>query len=408
MIDRILRGAPVLWAALLRRIATGMFVLVATIAAVLPARAVVQSTPSEAAIVVDMSSGAILLEKNADMPIPPASMSKLMTLEVVFDALESGRLGLEDQFRTSARASSMGGSKMFIREGESVSVENLLRGIVVHSGNDAAVALAEALTGTEEAFAAFLNKRAEAIGLTGSHFVNSTGWPHPEHVMTVRDLARLGERIIREYGAYYPYFIEEEFTWDDITQRNRNPLLGEGLGVDGLKTGHTEEAGFGLVASAKRGDRRVLIVVTGLATAAPRRQEVERLINWAFRAFETRRLFAAGEPLLEASVWIGERDRVPLAPAEDVIVTLPIGTGAAPDLIARYREPFEAPVEAGAALGAVLIRVEGLADVEVPLVATETVGRGGFIARVQAAAHLAVSRILSGDGTETAEPAGGS
>ena len=358
------------------------------------AQALPQSTPAEAAIVLDMSSGAVLLEKNPDKPLPPASMSKLMTLDVVFEALKSGRLSLDDEFRISRKASDMGGSKMFIREGERVSVENLIRGVVVQSGNDAAVALAEALSGTEETFATLLNQRAEALGLDDSHFSNATGWPHPEQRMSVRDLAAIAERIIREFPDYYTYFREESFTWDGIEQDNRNPLLGLDLGVDGLKTGHTQAAGYGLVASAERAGRRVIVVVTGLETAAQRKQEAERLIDWAFRAFETRRLYAAGETLVEVPVWIGARPSVAVAPARDVIVTLPFGAPREPEVRARFRAPVPAPVAEGAVLGHLTLEVEGMAKVSVPLEAREAVARGGFVSRVKAAAELILDRLL--------------
>ncbi|GMG81790.1 D-alanyl-D-alanine carboxypeptidase family protein [Paralimibaculum aggregatum] len=379
----------------LRRAASAMLILLAATSGASAQLSVMQqSTPARAAILVDLSSGAVLLEKNADEALPPASMSKLMLLDVVFEAIDTGRLALTDEFRTSKRAAGMGGSKMFIREGGLVSVENLVRGVVVQSGNDAAVALAEALTGTEEAFAAYMNRRAGEIGLTNSLFANATGWPDPDHRMSARDLATLADRIITEFPEMYAYFSEEEFTWEGVTQGNRNPLLGLGLGVDGLKTGHTEEAGYGLVASAKRGNRRVVLVVTGLDSASQRKQEAERLINWAFRAFETRTLYRAGEPLIEAGVWIGENSRVPLAPAEDVIVTIPFGLGNEPTPRAEYTAPVEAPIAKGTELGRVTVEVEGMPAVSVPLVAVRDVPRGGFIARIEAAAELALSRFL--------------
>ncbi|MEO1601231.1 MAG: D-alanyl-D-alanine carboxypeptidase family protein [Pseudomonadota bacterium] len=353
-----------------------------------------QSTPARGAFLIDLSSGAVLLSKNADTPLPPASMSKLMVMDVVFEALQAGRLALTDEFRTSAKAASMGGSKMFIREGGLVSVENLIRGVVVQSGNDAAVALAEALSGTEEAFAAFMNRRAKEIGLTNTTLANATGWPHPEHRMSPRDLAILAERIITRFPEYYPYYSERTFTWEGITQRNRNPLLGLGVGADGLKTGHTEEAGYGLVASAVRGDRRVVLVVTGLESEAQRKQEAERLINWAFRAFETRRLFTAGQALANAGVWIGAQSTVPLAPVRDVVLTIPFGTTGEPVLTAEFAAPIEAPIEAGAELGTLRVEMDGIEDLTVPLVATEAVERGGFLARMQAAGMLAVDRVL--------------
>jgi D-alanyl-D-alanine carboxypeptidase (penicillin-binding protein 5/6) len=357
-----------------------------------------QTTPARAAIVIDMASGAVLLEKEADTPLPPASMSKLMTLDLVFEALESGRLALGDSFRTSARAAAMSGSKMFIREGESVRVVDLLRGVIVQSGNDAAVALAEAVSGTEEAFAALMNQRAADLGLTNSHFANATGWPDPRHQMSPRDLAAVAERIITRYPEHYALFAETEFTWDGITQANRNPLLGSGVGADGLKTGHTEEAGYGLVASAVREGRRVLLVINGLDSAQQRSQEAERLLNWAFRAFDTRRLYKAGEPVVEAEVWIGEAGRVALAPARDVIVTVPYGMLDQAEISARFATPVAAPVAAGAELGRIEIAMPGIAPVSVPLVAAESVARGGILSRFEAAARLLVHRALDGQG----------
>jgi len=356
-----------------------------------------QTTPARAAIVIDLTSGAVLLEKNADTPVPPASMSKLMTLEVVFDALETGRLALGDSFRTSVRAAAMGGSTMFIRSGESVSIENLLRGVIVQSGNDAAVALAEAISGTEEDFAVLMNRRAADLGLTNSHFANATGLPDPRHRMSPRDLATLAERIITRYPRHYAMFAEAEFTWDGITQPNRNPLLGAGIGADGLKTGHTEEAGYCLVASARRGERRILLVVTGLESKLQRRQEAERLINWAFRAFETTRLYEAGEAVAEAGVWIGAADTVTLAPVRDLFVTAPYGMLEQAEITVHFSEPVEAPVAAGAVLGRIEVALPGIAPVSVPLVAAEAVERGGIMARLEAAARLLMRRLLAAD-----------
>jgi D-alanyl-D-alanine carboxypeptidase (penicillin-binding protein 5/6) len=353
-----------------------------------------QTTPARAAIVIDMTSGAVLLEKEADTPIPPASMSKLMTLEVVFDAIQSGRLSVDDTFRTSERAAAMAGSKMFIRSGGVVSVEDLLRGVIVQSGNDAAVALGEAISGTEEAFAVLLNQRAAEIGLNGSHFANATGWPHPQHRMTPRDLATLAARIITHYPEQYILFSETEFTWEDITQRNRNPLLGTGIGVDGLKTGHTEEAGYGLVASAIRDGRRVVLVVTGLESTQQRSQEAERLINWAFRAFETKRLYKAGETVAEAEVWIGATRRVSLAPARDLIVTVPAGVMEKAEITAHFSEPVNAPIEAGAELGRLEVLLPGVSLVSVPLVAAEAVELGGITTRLEAAARSLYHRYF--------------
>jgi D-alanyl-D-alanine carboxypeptidase (penicillin-binding protein 5/6) len=358
-----------------------------------------QTTPARAAIVIDMTSGAVLLDKNADTPIPPASMSKLMTLDLVFEALETGRLALGDSFRISERAAAMGGSKMFIRSGESVSIEDLLRGVIVQSGNDAAVALAEAISGTEAAFADLMNQRASAIGLTNSQFSNATGWPDPEHRMSPRDLATLAERIITLYPLHYAMFSETEFTWDGITQGNRNPLLSTGIGADGLKTGHTAEAGFGLVASAQRGERRILLVVSGLESAKQRRQESERLINWAFRAFETIRLYKTGEPVAMAEVWIGAAPEVAMAPERDLIVTVPYGMLDNALITAHFAEPVEAPIEAGVVLGRLEVVLPGVTPVSVPLVAVETVERGGVLPRLKALTRLLKQRLfVAGEG----------
>ena len=357
-----------------------------------------QSTPAKAAMIIDMTSGAVLLEKNADQPLPPASMSKLMTLNMVFEALKSGQISLEDRFRTSARASEMRGSKMFLRDGEVVSIENLLRGVIVQSGNDAAVALAEAMAGTEEAFAARMTERAFELGLTESRFANATGWPDPVQRMSIRDIAKLSMRLITEFPEYYPYFLETEFTWDGITQSNRNPLLKLGIGADGLKTGHTEEAGYGLAASAKRGDRRVVAVVTGLETSAQRKQETERLVNWAFRAFEARTVFKAGEPLATANVWIGSSATVPLVPERDVTVLAPNGKFDEAEMTIKYVGPITAPIAAGAKLGEIEVTAPQMAPVSIPLVASHSVAEGGFLARLQAAAVLMVERILPSDG----------
>jgi D-alanyl-D-alanine carboxypeptidase (penicillin-binding protein 5/6) len=353
-----------------------------------------QDTPARAALVVDLSSGATLLDKNADERLPPASMLKLMTLYMVFEALERGGLSLEDEFRTSPHAASMGGSKMFIREGELVSVKNLLRGVIIQSGNDAAVALAEGLAGTEEHFAERMNQRAAELGLTNSHFANATGWPHPDQYMSSRDLVHLATLIVEEFPEYYPMFAETDFTWDGVHQQNRNPLLSLGIGADGLKTGHTEEAGYGLVASAKRGERRIVMAIAGLGSSGERAREAERLINWAFTAFETRELYARGEALAQAPVWIGSTPTVGLAPARDVVITAPYGNIDRAALKIVYDGPVPAPIEAGDQIGRLEILVPDLPPVTVPLVATEAVAPGGFLTRVQAAAELLIGNVI--------------
>ncbi|MEM0991072.1 MAG: D-alanyl-D-alanine carboxypeptidase family protein [Pseudomonadota bacterium] len=379
--------------ALMRLFAACVAVLLA-IAGYTSAQAQSQDTPATAAFIVDLSSGAILLDKNGDRPMPPASMSKLMTLNMVFEALERGLISMDDKFRTSSRAAAMGGSKMFIRDGELVSIRDLVRGVIVQSGNDSAVALAEALSGTEEAFADLMTQRAQELGMTRSTFVNSTGWPADGHVMSPRDLATLATRLIVDFPEHYTMFAETEFTWDNIEQANRNPLLGLGVGADGLKTGHTEESGYGLVASAKRGQRRVVLVITGLESKAERRHEAERLINWAFRAFETRRLFTAGEELVEAPVWIGETPTVMLAPARDVTVTAPFGTLDSAEVKVHFEGPVPAPIAEGQQIGRIEVLVPDVDPISIPLLAAHDVGEGSFITRVKAAGTLLLSELI--------------
>lgn len=343
-------------------------------------------TAARAAMVTDLASGVVLLEKDADTPLPPASMSKLMTLNMVFEALQSGRLSLDESFVVSEKAWRMGGSKMFVEVGERVRVEDLLRGVIVLSGNDACIVLAEGLAGSEEAFAARMNERAKELGLSGSHFVNSTGWPDPEHRMSMRDLMKLIDRLVHVFPEHYPIFAETEFEWGGVKQANRNPLLGLGLGADGLKTGHTEEAGYGLTASAVRDGRRIGLVVTGLAGVRERAQETERLLTWAFREFRTERIASAGQIVGEAEVWMGEAETVKLAPAADVWATAPFADAAATVVTIRYDGPTPAPIEAGRRIGELVIAAPGLPPVSHPLVAAEAVEVGGLLTRVGAAA----------------------
>lgn len=368
---------------------------VLALALITPALAeTLQDTPARAALVVDLSSGATLIEKNADERLPPASMLKLMTLYMVFEALERGNLSMSDEFRTSAKAAGMGGSKMFIREGELVSVENLVRGVIVQSGNDAAVALAEGLAGTEEAFARRMSQRAEELELENSHFENATGWPHPDQYMSSRDLVEIATLLIEQFPQYYPMFAEVEFSWDGVHQQNRNPLLSLGIGADGLKTGHTEEAGYGLVASAKRGERRIVMAIAGMKNSAERAHEAERLINWAFRAFETRELFVKDRELARAPVWIGSASHVGLAPARDVVITAPYGSIDQAKLRIIYDGPVAAPVKKGSRIGRLEIAVPDIPPVNVPLIATEEVERGGFLTRIQAATELLLGNVM--------------
>ncbi len=351
-------------------------------------------TPARAAIVVDLNSGAVLMEKNADQPLPPASMSKLMTLYMVFEAITEGRLSMDDRLPVSETAWRKGGSKMFVRVGDRIRVEDLLHGVTVQSGNDACIVFAEGLAGTEEAFADRMNVRARELGLTNSHFRNATGWPDEGHVMSVRDLALLAGRIVRDFPELHALFSIREFTWEGITQQNRNPLLYLDIGATGMKTGHTEEAGYGLTATAEREGRRVALVVAGLTSARERAVETEKLMNWAYREFRTGALYRAGEAVTEAEVWIGATPRVRVGPAEDIVVTAPVT--AVDSISARvvYEGPTPAPVEAGQHVADLIVQTPGVGPVTYPLVALDAVPAGGVVVRVEAAARLLLANVL--------------
>ncbi len=371
-------------------------------ALMLPVNAAAMDTTARAAMVFDATSGVVLLEKNAETPIPPASMSKLMTLYVLFEAIREQRVNLDTMFQVSERASKMGGSKMFLRQGENVSVGDLIRGIVVQSGNDACIVVAENLAGTEEAFARHMNARARKIGLMDSTFSNSTGWPHPLHRMSVRDLVVLAEKIIEDFPEYYGYFSERSFTWDGIEQPNRNPLLGLDVGVDGLKTGHTSEAGYGLVGSAKNGSRRIIFVVSGMESEAERKREALRLINWAFREFSLLKIFDRDRQIALADVWLGDRRNVGLVSERDIYTLVPVPLGG-DDLSVNlsYQGPVEAPIRKGDNIAEVVVSVDGLAPTSYSLVAEDHVERGGLYSRLVSVARILQMRFLSypfGDG----------
>lgn len=355
-----------------------------------PAVAAVE-TPAREVILMDHDTGAVLFAKNPDARMPPASMSKLMTLYVVFDRLKQGRLKLDDAFTVSETAWRMGGSKMFVHVGDSVRVEDLLRGVIVQSGNDACIVLAEGLAGDERRFAEEMNAKAKEIGLTGSHFTNASGWPDPDHYMTARDLAILARRIISDFPEYYGMFSEKEFTYNKIKQGNRNPLLYKpNLGVDGLKTGHTEAAGYGLVASAQRDGRRLILVVTGLESMNQRSAESERLLNLGFREYETYALFKAGEPVANAEVWLGEAETVPLILEEPLTVAMSRAARKDMKVVATYDGPIAAPVAKGARLGTLRVEAPDAEPIERPLVAGEGVEKLGPVGRIGAAVKYLV------------------
>ena len=361
-----------------------------------PARAAYE-TQAKAAILYDISTDTILFEKNADAPLPPASMSKLMTLYMLFEALRDGRVTLDTTFSVSTRARQMGGSTMFLDETDRPRVEDLIKGIVVQSGNDACVVVAEGLAGTEDAFARQMNARAIEIGLRNSTFANSSGWPNPNQRMSMRDLMRLATLIITEFPEYYGNFALEEFDFDGRSPSNRfnrNPVLGLGLGADGLKTGHTEEAGYGLVGSALQADRRIVFVFSGLNSQAERRQEAEAMINWGFRQFIPKTMATKGDVVAEIPVWLGDHQRINAVVAEDLKLLVPaIGQDSVETRI-EYRTPLEAPITEGSSVAELVITAPDMPDKRVQLVSDREVARGGFLPRVRASTSVLFDKAM--------------
>jgi D-alanyl-D-alanine carboxypeptidase (penicillin-binding protein 5/6) len=375
-----------------------LVLVVAVTLPVFPAAAI--ETPARQAILLDMGTGAVLFEKNADELMPPASMSKLMTVYLLLERLRDGRLKMDDTLPVSEKAwreggSASGGSTMFLEPGTSVKVEDLIQGIIVQSGNDASIVVAEGLANDEAAFAKEMTKRGRELGLRNTVFRNATGWPDPEHLTTARDLALLAQRTIEDFPQYYHYYSEKEFTYNGIRQANRNPLLYKDLGADGLKTGHTEASGYGLTASARKGDRRLILVINGLKDVRDRTRESERLISWGFREFDNYALFKAGEEVSTAEVWLGKAENVALVVDRDLTVTLPNAARSEMKVSVAYDGPIPAPITEGDRLAVLKISAPGVETVEVPLVAGNSVEKLGFFGRLFAAVkHLVQEQIF--------------
>jgi D-alanyl-D-alanine carboxypeptidase (penicillin-binding protein 5/6) len=340
-------------------------------------------TTARWAFIQDFNTGAVLLDKDGDVRMPPSSMTKLMTLYIVYERLASGRMKLDDQLPVSERAWRMGGSKMFVQVGSTVPVEDLIRGIVVDSGNDACIVLAEAISGSEEQFAELMNDTAKKLGLSNSHFMNATGWPADDHYMSCHDIATLASDIIRQFPQYYHYDSEKTFKYNNIEQQNRNPLVQKGV-ADGLKTGHTEAGGYGVVGSTKHGDRRIVLVLNGMNTMRERAEESERLMEWAFANFEDVTLFAAGDPVDQAPVWLGQSPTVPLVSGSTLTVTMPRNWRRNAKVQISYDSPIRAPVAKGAKLGKLTVAGEGVPSMDVPLVAGEAVPKLSLPGRAMA------------------------
>lgn len=382
---------------LLSRVLAGLSAALALLLAI-PAAAQGFDTSARAAWVYDMTTGTVLLEKNAHEALPPASMSKLMTIYMVFEALRQGRISLDTTMPVSTKARQMGGSTMFLNEQDRPTVDELIKGVIVLSGNDACVVLAEGLAGSEEEFTRQMNARARELGLNDTRLVNASGWPAPGHVMSAADLGLLAERLIRDFPQLYANFALKTFEYDNRAPaniHNRNPILGMGLGADGLKTGHTQEAGYGLVGSAVQNGRRVIFVLNGLGSERARAEESERIVNWAFGQFTMQTVIPKGETVAWAPVWLGESRRVALTTDDGVNVLIPAGAASGVTAEAVFDSPVEAPIAAGQRLGELVITVPGSVESRLALFAATDVARAGFMGRLQNAALRLGQRAMA-------------
>ncbi len=349
---------------------------------------------ASAYLLMDADTGTVLVEHEADMVVPPASLTKMMTSYIVSEEVEQGRISEEDMVNISVKAWQKGGSKMFVREGTQVKLKDLLRGVIIQSGNDASIALAEHVAGSEEGFADIMNQTAAQLGMTSTHFENSTGWPAEGHVTTARDMAILARAVIRDHPEHYDLYKEKYFSYNGINQANRNRLLFRDESVDGLKTGHTEEAGYCLVASAVRRDMRLISVVMGTSSENARAAETEKLLSYGFRYYQTQAIYNAGDELERKRVWYGKQEEVVLGVAEEIRLTIPRGAENSLDAKMHIDETIKAPIAVGDELGSLTIDLKGERLVDVPLVALEPVEEAGFFQRLIDAIKLFFIKIF--------------
>ena len=330
-------------------------------------------TKAEQAIVMDFDTNEILFEKNSNSKTPPASMTKIMTVYAAFDRLKNTDLSINNECTVSAKAYKMGGSRTFLEIDDKVSIDDLLKGIIIQSGNDASVALAECLAGTEEDFAKLMNVYAKRLGMNNTNFINSSGWPEDDHYSSVYDLAILSNAVIREFPNLYLYFADEEFTYNDIKQPNRNKLLSSVQGADGLKTGFTKASGWGIAATAKREDRRITVVINGTNSSRSRMNESANLINWAFSQTSQKELVSEGQVITQVDVWLGNKPRVNLISSKKVVSTLSFDQLQLIKSSIQYKKPLDAPILKGNSYGKLLVSIEGKPNIEIDLVAEEDV-----------------------------------
>jgi serine-type D-Ala-D-Ala carboxypeptidase (penicillin-binding protein 5/6) len=348
----------------------------------LPPSQVGIGTLAKQAFMVDPQTSTVLLYKDADKPMHPSSMAKLMTIYLAFEEIAAGRLKLDTRFRVSERARNMGGSRMFVELGSEVTVEDLIKGMIVLSGNDACVVIAEGMSGNEDSFAERMTAKARELGMTGTVFKNSSGWPADGQWTTARDLAVLSWRTIEDFPKLYRYYAELNWSYNNIKQDNRNRLLKTVPGTDGLKTGHTEEGGYGQATSSIRDGRRLILVVNGMTSMAERAQETARLMEWGFRESTNTIVFRAGDTVVEAPVWLGSLDKVPLVVPRPVQITAPTGQTVTPRVVARFDGPIAAPIAKGTKLGTAVVTLPDNRVVEYPLEAGADVPRMGVFGRV--------------------------
>ncbi|WP_417565995.1 D-alanyl-D-alanine carboxypeptidase family protein [Marinobacter sp.] len=369
-----------------------VFVLMLALTGKVMSQSVLIPSPPQIAgssyVLMDPKSGRIIMEENSHERLPPASLTKMMTAYIVERELDEGRVSMSDMVPISVKAWKTEGSRTFIKEGTQVAVEDLLRGVVIQSGNDASVALAEFVAGSEGAFVDIMNQQAQLLGMKDTHFENATGLPSPDHFSTAYDLAILARAIINDYPENYPIYAEKHFTYNNIRQPNRNSLLWRDSSVDGLKTGHTEEAGYCLVASAKRNDTRFIAVVMGTSSTESRSQEVQKMLNYGFRYYQSERLFRAGQELIEARIWGGQSDQVSIGMADDVYVTIPRGSRESLESTVDLDSVIKAPIKVGDELGRVKVSYNGEVLVDQPVLALTDVPEGGFFKRIWDAIKL--------------------
>jgi D-alanyl-D-alanine carboxypeptidase (penicillin-binding protein 5/6) len=371
--------------------------LVAALAAIAPAQAQLFETRAAQAFMIDAETGTILFSKNPDQPIPPASLAKLMTMELVFNAIEAGRYSLDNKFVVSENAwrtggAGSGGSTMFADLNSEIRLEDLIQGVVVQSANDGCIIIAEGMAGSEENFAAMMTERARELGLTQSVFKNSTGLPAEGQVVTVRELVKLALHIFNEYPDFYRYYSQPDFTWNKITQRNRNPLLTMNIGADGMKTGYTEESGYAIVGSVARDDRRLFVALSGMTSERERAEEARKILDWGMRSFQKSELFAEGETVGEAQVYGGAKSGVALKANGPISIFVPITNRDRLTARIVYEGPVIAPVEEGTQIGSLRVSIGDTLSQETPLYAAESVETGALHQR----ALDAVGELLVG------------